>query len=66
MVSSAIIVFLQGVMMIPLDSPWLTTTLIESYSLLLGKSVEMNHQGMLVVSNGWMDGRVLCIRFFVN
>ena len=29
-VSSAIIVFLQGVMIIPLDSPWSTTTLIES------------------------------------
>ena len=30
MVSSTVIVLLQGVMMIPLDSPWSTTTLIKS------------------------------------
>ena len=70
MVSSTIIVFLQGVIMIPLDNPWLTTMLIESWPLLSGrsvtKSVEIKRQGTLVVSNGWMGSHVLCVRFFVD
>ena len=55
MVSSTVIVFLHRIIMIPLDNPWLTTTLIELYPLLSGRSVtelvEMKHQGIFVVSN---------------
>ena len=69
-VSSTVIVFLQGVIMTPLDNPWSTTTLIELYPLLSNRSVmklvEMNCQGTFVVSNGCMGGCVWCVKFFVG